>query len=272
MLNTLQLSCQLLLKQARATVAANRAMITARNQRIGRNTKAHYGQLVEVMVIVMVILICCFALLDRPVALQRGQMPAFVVAISAFFTRFGKSDWILIPSALGLLGLLLVNPHALSRAARFELFRWNLWLSFILAGVGLPSLAATLIKRVIGRPRPQMLQEFGLFDFQHFSTDAAFASFPSGHSTTIGALAVVITLLVPKYRAAFVIFAILVGFSRVGVGAHHPSDVIAGLAFGATGALLVAKWFASRGILFLSTKALWPVARPAMKVFKTKSP
>ncbi len=117
-----------------------------------------------------------------------------------------------------------------------------------------------------------MLQEFGLFDFQHFNTDAAFASFPSGHSTTIGAFAVVMTVLLPKYRAAFVIFAILVGFSRVGVGAHHPSDVIAGLAFGATGALLVAKWFCSRGILFLSTKALWPVVRPAMKVFKSKSP
>ncbi len=90
MLNALQSSFMLLLKQARTTVAANMAMITARKQRIGHNAKANYTPLVEAILIVMVIVICCFALLDRPVALQRGQMPGFVVAVSAFFTRFAN--------------------------------------------------------------------------------------------------------------------------------------------------------------------------------------
>ena len=94
-----------------------------------------------------------------------------------------------------------------------------------------------------------------------------FASFPSGHATIIGAFAMVMTLLLPKFRSAFGVIAVVIGFSRVSVGAHHPSDVFAGLAFGAIGAFLVAKWFAARGVLFLSKEQHWPELRPALRPF-----
>ncbi|MGL4406097.1 MAG: phosphatase PAP2 family protein [Notoacmeibacter sp.] len=258
------------LVQAKETVRSNFKMIEARHLRIGANTKTHWWPIFEICVVVAVVIICCFALVDRSVALQRGQLPELFVHISSVFTRFGKSDWIIIPTALALLALLLLNPASLSKAKLFRLYRWNLWLSFILAGVGLPSLAATLLKRIIGRPRPSQLAEYGLYDFQHFHFDAAFASFPSGHSTTIGAFAVVMALLLPKFRVVFFAFAVFVGFSRVGVGAHHPSDVIAGLTFGAIGAFLIAKWFASRGILFLSTQKQWPSLRHSMRLFSSR--
>ena len=254
--------------RARQTLAANLKLINARQIRIGGRAKTNWRPIFEFISVIAVVVACCFMLIDRPVALQRGQLPEFTVEISTFFTRFGKSDWILIPSLLALTGLLLINTAVLSKNQRFRLYRWNLWLSYIAAGVGLPSLAATLLKRIIGRPRPLKLEEFGLTDFQHFNIDASFAAFPSGHSTTIGAFAVVMALFLPRFRAVFAAFAILVGFSRVGVGAHHPSDVIAGLAFGAIGALLVAKWFASRGILFVSTTDIWPKLRPSMRIFR----
>lgn len=256
-----------LLQRPRANLRANTALIKARNLRIGGNAGFNWRPIFEILLVISAFVVCCFALVDRPVALQRGQVTDFIQQASVFFTRFGKSDWIVIPSALALIALLFVNASALSKAKLFRLYQWNIWLSFILAGVGLPSLAATILKRIIGRPRPIKFEEFGLYDFHHFNVDAAFASFPSGHSTTIGAFALVMALLMPRYRAGFAVFAILVGFSRVGVGAHHPSDVIAGLAFGALGAFLVAKWFTTRGILFLSTKTDWPELRPAMKLF-----
>ena len=255
--------------RANATRVSNLAMAAARYKRIGKSTQINWLPIVEIILVVCVLVFCCFVLIDRPVAMQRGQLPNDVVAVSAFFTRFGKSDWILIPSAVVLLALLFLNTSTLSTPKLFRLYRWNLWLSFILAGVGLPGLVATISKRIIGRPRPSQLKEFGLYDFQHFNADAAFASFPSGHATTIGAFALVMALLLPRFRMVFAAFAVLVGFSRVGVGAHHPSDVVAGLAFGAIGAFLVAKWFASRGILFLSTKANWPKLRPSMRLFSS---
>ena len=259
-------------KRPNATVRSNLALIKARNQRIGTNAKINWQPVFEVVLVAAVLVICCFTLIDRPVAMNRGQLPDNIVSVSAFLTRFGKSDWILLPSLLALTGLLFLNTAALTQMALFRLYRWNLWLSFIAAGVGLPSLAVTILKRIIGRPRPLKLEGFGLYDFQPFNTDAAFAAFPSGHSTTIGAFAVVMAVLLPKYRAFFAAFAVLVGFSRVGVGAHHPSDVIAGLAFGAIGAFLVAKWFATRGILFLSTTHFWPRLRPSMQMVPKYNP
>ena len=256
-----------LLARPKSTIAANLAMVKARKMRIGESAKLNWRPVLEVVLVTAAIIVCCFALFDRPLVMLRSEVPAQLIIISEFLSRFGKSDWILIPSLAVLSLLLFLNTAELPKAKLFRLYCWNLWLSFIAAGVGLPSLAATLLKRIVGRPRPRMFEQFGLYDLQPFSVDAAFAAFPSGHSTTIAAFAVVMALLLPKYRAAFAVFAILVGFSRVGVGAHHPSDVVAGLAFGATGAYLIAKWFASHGILFLSTNANWPVLRPAFRFF-----
>ena len=46
------------------------------------------------------------------------------------------------------------------------------------------------------------------------------------------------------------IYAGLVALSRVVLAAHYPSDVIAGAAVGAAGALFVRWWFASRRLGF----------------------
>jgi hypothetical protein len=59
-------------------------------------------------------------------------------------------------------------------------------------------------------------------------------SFPSGHTVTIFTFA---GLLIYRYRSVFfriaiIILAILVGISRIAVGAHWPTDVIAGAAIG----------------------------------------
>ncbi|OQX06429.1 MAG: hypothetical protein BWK73_30870 [Thiothrix lacustris] len=63
-------------------------------------------------------------------------------------------------------------------------------------------------------------------------------SFPSGHTTTAFVLAGVYALVVQRDRLTAVLFclALLVGLSRIAVGAHWPMDVLAGAAFG---------WFAA---------------------------
>ena len=58
-------------------------------------------------------------------------------------------------------------------------------------------------------------------------------SFPSSHATTAFAGAVVLSFLLPRFWPLFIAAATLVAFSRLYVGVHYPTDVIAGAAIGA---------------------------------------
>lgn len=65
------------------------------------------------------------------------------------------------------------------------------------------------------------------------------ASFPSDHATMAGAAAAGLLLVDRRLGVLAAAAAALMAFSRVYVGAHFPIDVLAGLAVGATVALLV---------------------------------
>src|SRR5690606_6431006 len=90
-----------------------------------------------------------------------------------------------------------------------------------------------ILKQVIGRMRPLYVDAEDWLAFDPFGFSAANASFPSGHATTAGAVLVVASLVLPRWRWLFLLAAVAMAASRIVVGAHFPSDVIAGLAVGA---------------------------------------
>jgi len=165
-------------------------------------------------------------------------------------TNLGLSDWILIPSLVfclvsAVLALLMRQERAKTLWRRMI----GIW-GFVFLGVGAPGLTVNIVKRLIGRGRPVVFDGNGTLAFHSVVNDWQFQSFPSGHSTTIFAFAFVVGFLWPRAFWPAMALAVLVGISRVAVGMHYPTDVVAGAVLGTMGAYLVRYVFARRGWVF----------------------
>ncbi|MBF6354898.1 phosphatase PAP2 family protein [Nocardia higoensis] len=72
------------------------------------------------------------------------------------------------------------------------------------------------------------------------------SSFPSGHSASAAAFVTGVALESPAAAAAVAPVAVAVAYSRVHIGVHWPSDVVAGALLGAGVALGTRRWWALR--------------------------
>lgn len=104
-------------------------------------------------------------------------------------------------------------------------------LTALIAGVsvGIAALISTILKFWIDRPRP-----FITYDFIEKLSVGGSPSFPSGHTTDAFALAIVLAFMFRKWWVIVPLFlwAALVGYSRMHLGVHYPSDVGAGMVIG----------------------------------------
>ena len=97
----------------------------------------------------------------------------------------------------------------------------------VLAADGLAGLA----KAVVREKRPNEPDSLITIPHSH--------SFPSGHTATATAAAIVLSTLVPRATPLFVVLAAAVAYSRVYVGVHFPLDILGGAVIGAATALLL---------------------------------
>jgi membrane-associated phospholipid phosphatase len=170
--------------------------------------------------------------------------------VFATITDFGKSDWFLVPTGFVLVLIAVLASPALGRTAYRVSATIAIRFGFVFLAVALPSLFVTIVKRLIGRARPPLFNQGGVFDYLPFSWRVEYASMPSGHSTTAFAAAIAIGALFPRARIVLWVYAGVIALSRVVLAAHYPSDVIAGAFVGAAGALFVRHWFAARRLAF----------------------
>jgi len=133
--------------------------------------------------------------------LGTGTVVAMIAAVAALFlalTRQRTAAWLLLWATLG---ALVLN---------------------------------TLLKHLFDRPRPRIFS---------WGTHALTTSFPSGHAMSAAAIYGTVALLAARlarrrgvraavYAACSVVVA-LVAFSRLYLGVHYPTDVLAGLVIGA---------------------------------------
>jgi membrane-associated phospholipid phosphatase len=113
----------------------------------------------------------------------------------------------------------------------------------------LSALVAQILKNAFSMPRPMQFFPPGTYPyFIKNVTHLGFASFPSGHTTSIFALATMLALFTSSQRAkvAYLFAAVLVGYSRIYLGQHFLNDVLMGSCIGTIVAVLVHWLFASK--------------------------
>jgi membrane-associated phospholipid phosphatase len=93
----------------------------------------------------------------------------------------------------------------------------------------------TALKLAFNRDRP-----FVTYPYLDKQADAGSYSFPSGHTSSAFALATSMSLAFPKWYvvAPVFLYASAAGYSRMHLGVHYPSDVLAGAIVGTGSALL----------------------------------
>lgn len=194
-----------------------------------------------------------------PIISQRAQaLPEKIVGFNKAITDFGTFRWMLYST--GLLAIIAyVTARGLATSSHASRIRtiWRLLLYFFLT-IGTASILVHLLKFVIGRARPELLMDMGAYSLTPFTGDNLYESFPSGHSAAAGSFFGAFLMLIPRFRVVFIGLALVIGVSRVIVGAHYPSDVAAGLLLGTWTAMAFAFLFARYQWLFRFDETGWP--------------
>jgi len=127
-----------------------------------------------------------------------------------------------------LLGIGAIRKYPISR---------NYSLS-ILASVLSAAIIASILKYSLNWPRP-----FITYSFIEKVTSGGSPTFPSGHTTDVFAFATSVSIAYPKWYIIVPVYvwAGAVGYSRMDLGVHYPSDVLMGAIIGISMAYLCYK-------------------------------
>lgn len=224
------------------------------------------------LLIAVNLVIIAFLLFDAPVAAFASYKSRHFILLGDTITDLGKSGWIMAAAAMLFLQAFATSFYVRSIRARYRALQVCHLASYLFLSIALSGLIANLLKRSIGRARPEHFADWGISGFLPFAGNSRFESFPSGHSTTIGALFMALAILMPRFRVILLTVGIWFGMSRIIVDAHYPSDVIAGLSFGAWFSLMTAIVFSRYGLLFRISENGFPKLRRSLIVWGETRP
>jgi len=185
-------------------------------------------------VLVSIAVLVAFSVrLDYLLAGSIPQYPA-AVTLSKVFSTIGNGVFLFLACAAVYVAGMLRGDNYLKSSGKEGVF-----------ALLLSSLFVHLLKASFERPR--IGKGTGAIDYflqnpYVFDLTGKYNSFPSGHTAASFAVAYVLARKFPRFSGLFYLTAFLVGISRVYLGSHYPTDVLAAAFLGvASGYLLLAK-------------------------------
>ena len=150
--------------------------------------------------------------------------------VMTWVSKLGNKGFIWI--AIGVVFLLLGLKNKIWRK-RGGMVLFSLLANFLACNV--------VLKPLVDRPRP-----YYVLDYTPLIPPVGDPSFPSGHTSASFAAATAIYAINKKWGIAAYIFAAVMGFSRLYLGVHFPTDVVCGAIVGTVAAkvalYLMKKW------------------------------
>jgi len=95
------------------------------------------------------------------------------------------------------------------------------------------------LKRLMSRERPYKI----IKQLHTFGIELRDYSFPSGHTTASFSLATTLAVNLPKLAVIVLLLALVIGMSRIYLGVHYPTDVVAGIILGIFASLTIHIYF-----------------------------
>jgi undecaprenyl-diphosphatase len=175
-------------------------------------------------------------------------LPPEAISLFRATTDIGREYWLLYPAAILFVYLaFLIRYGDWPPRRKAMLQELTSAAGYLFVSITSASLAVRLVKLAAGRARPSTFETLGPLAFDPFS---GASSFPSGHAATAAAAALALGFLFPRLRVVLIALAAWVCLSRVALGAHYVTDVLAGAAAGAASAIAWRRWFAARSMLW----------------------
>lgn len=209
--------------------------------------------LAATLLYVSIVCVVLIVAVDKPLALWlKSNLDPYTFGFFKTITDLGLGGhwYVLFLIALTLAWVIAGLALTVEAHERWRLYARS-WVYGICVMVS-SGLTITVLKFVFGRYRPRVLFDGGVYGFEPFS---GANSFPSGHSQVIFSVAMALWFIYPRYRAAYLIAAVMIALSRVATTVHYLSDTIMGSAIAILFAILLRRLFEADGKPSVSLQA-----------------
>lgn len=198
-----------------------------------------------------IVLFCLFSVffLDKPLLelAYKYKNSSFAENVS-FLTIFSWSIWWYLLSFVAWIGFMAMAGVSLSSDGLENNWQKARSFLFMLFAIIFTNFLTILIKCIVGRYRPEIWMEEGIYGSIFFSFDFLTSSFPTMAAGTVVAAMTSLWLIYPRYDIFYVFFALLMLFCLFASGKEFLSDTLFGGYLGLISTLCLNKLYQKKGI------------------------